>query len=67
MIKVRMGEQHEVEIADIEIQSAAILARGIARTLEQSAVNQKTRRSGFYQIAGTCDLAGGTKKSQFHV
>jgi hypothetical protein len=65
MVQVRVGEQHECDLARIE-REAAVLRVGGASTLEHAAVHEELHLAGVDEVARAGDLAGRAQERQPH-
>ncbi len=66
MVQVGVGEEHEVDPAQLEIQRIAVLAVGFAPALEEPAIHQECTVLVIDAQAGSGDLASGTEKGELH-
>ena len=63
---MRVSQEDEIELSDIEVKRPLVLAGRLAASLEEAAVDQNTDALGVQQETGARDLAGSPKKTQFH-
>ncbi len=66
MIDVRVGQQHEIEPAEVAHIGLTVLARGLAPSLEHAVVDQEADVAGLDHQARPGDLAGSAMEGQTH-
>ncbi len=59
VVQVRMGQQHGVQFAGIQIAGEAVPLLGLGHALEQAEIDQQTSLRSFDQISRTGDIAAG--------
>jgi hypothetical protein len=64
-----VGQQHEIELADIEagIERPLVFLPGFRTALKHAAIDQKTDIARFNDSAGTGHFAGRSEKPETHV
>ncbi len=67
VIDVRVGQQHEIEPAELARIGLTVLAGCLAPALEHSVVDQEADITGLDHQAGPGDLAGSTMECQTHL
>ena len=67
MVDVGVGEDHDVDLARVEVGEAAVdLVALLAVALVEAAIQQDPGAVDFEQVLGTGGGAGGTAEFQFH-
>ena len=66
MVDVGMGEQHEVDPAEVEVERLEVPAAGAAAALEHAAIDQEGDAVGVHPGARPGDLAGCAEERQLH-
>ena len=61
-----VGEEHEIDVAQLEIEGVAVLAVGFAPALEKAAIHQKCTALVIDPQAGAGDLARSAKEGEHH-
>ena len=67
VVDVRVGQQDEVEPAEIATERRPIARGRLAAALEHAAVDQEADAVRFHQQAGSGHLSGRTEERQAHV
>ena len=67
MVDVRVGEQDEIDSAEVAIESRPVARGRLAAALEHAAVDQEADAVGFHQQAGSGHLSGRTEERQAHL
>jgi hypothetical protein len=67
VVDVRVGEQHEIQAAQVEFERRQVFRPGVVPALEHAAVHQKARVPGLHQGARAGDLAGAAEETKPHV
>jgi hypothetical protein len=64
-----MGQQHEVELADVEarVEGALVFVAGFGSALKHPAIDQETDIARFNKSAGTGNFASRSEKPETHV
>ncbi len=67
MIDVRVGQEHEIEPAEVAFVGLTVLARCLAPSLEHAVVDQEADVARLDHQARPGDLTGSTMESQTHL